>query len=628
VTFRVIGHFEKSNNAMEENEEFLRPSSSSASIPAHTFHTSGNDAFANFLAGNTPEVENSVAVSAPVGVVGGGEKRKASDDLDVEEDGGLQKCAKLDDQVLVYCNKCPALKFTNMRSLTRHVKTTHKDQVQVAGCGFCDLIFDSSNELTTHVKTRHRANLLAKCPLCSFIGDRPATLEEHRLSYHEGAPFYPCDFCNRDFTNIMLRQEHEKTEHLQQMNEIYCHHCDKVVGDKLKQLRYHYRTCHKGLIEFPCTLCESSFAKKDYLLDHEHHFHPNQLPERHSFVSQDRLVCPFVQVANCVYTAQWPRPLRLHVQDKHLTLKCPECSANYSSRAALKHHLTVNHPALSESLLEYYWKCGICKEAFTDEATKGKHVTDAHVGEQHSCRCAVCGDIFTFESEKVKHLEDEHLKNVSDVQTPEHFLIPPTKLNAAVEDSDNDDDDDDDDDDDNDAEADNTDELAMAGQNGLNQDHQHEMSTKTMIKIRGDEQLPFQCSECSLSFKFYLSLIFHLRLDHEGRNLANDPAEPETILKEAQPDHHGVKSEPMDPDTLSFPCQYCESQFFNEEHRTWHYETAHSVYNSVKVVNEPEILREKKREAEVEEMQLKRRLKIKIVVKKNAPIQGGQVAAR
>ena len=111
-------------------------------------------------------------------------KRLSSCPIFEEEDS--IKRLKLESAVLVFCKRHPSLLFNNIWELAKHCKN---EKCKTAACGLCNDVFDLTADLSSHIKSSHRNQLNSKCPLCTFIPARPSQLEEHRLSFHQGAPF-------------------------------------------------------------------------------------------------------------------------------------------------------------------------------------------------------------------------------------------------------------------------------------------------------------------------------------------------------------------------------------------------------------------------------------------------------
>ena len=388
--------------------------------------------------------------------------------------------------VSMFCKICgPNLLFSSVNELTKHCRTQHNGDVAIFSCGFCDSVFNDSHFLVNHLKLQHRSQMEAKCPLCTYVPYRPSMLEDHQLNYHQGAPFYPCSFCTKDFNNISQLQFHERKEHKQQLEELFCHYCSiNLEGNDVKIIRQHYKNDHSQLNEYPCCLCDTSFTHVKDLLSHEKIKHSNQLPTtRTLFMTNQFHICPFQQ---CDFVAQWPKLLRYHVKTVHLIFHCDICTFKFESEDGLE-----NHKKLVHNLVGFYWQCGICKEIIHEEALKIIHQTQAHVGMQHPCKCAVCGQNFSDETSKNQHMKKCHLK---ENQEPMIFPKEEEVTKQVIEECDI--------------------------QNDDKQDSKSILKNSLFNIIPEEGKLPYQCKLCLLAFKFYVSLICHIKSIH-GNTMYN-----------------------------------------------------------------------------------------------------------
>ena len=123
-----------------------------------------------------------------------------------------------------------------------------------------------------------------------------------------------------------------------------------------------------------------------------------------------------------------------------------------------------------------------------------------------------------------------------------------------------------------------------------------------MFKIRTTDQggpSPFQCSLCPEVFKFYASLLCHLKVVHEN---------PERNYE----DKNEVKMEPLE-EFRDFPCDFCEATFPNNIQRLWHTRNSHGIQN---------VYDSKKQEPK------RKKVKLKIILKKSGASKKGIEAAK
>ena len=479
------------------------------------------------------------------------------------------------DNVLVFCRIHPDMVFKHMSDLTKHCRYDHKTDVQIAACGLCDAIFDITADLSAHLKTNHRKQLLSRCPLCTYIPEKPSQLEQHRLDFHEGAPFYPCFFCPKDFNNTLQRREHEKVEHKRAVEENFCAICNLIIPSEglvepLRTIRNHYQNEHKDQAAFHCALCESFFDHFELLLHHEQQNHPDLIPERQNYSGKDNLIlCPFQ--CQCDFQAKWPKLLRHHVKIVHIGFYCEECNLRYQDKAFFEDHMRSVHQLDQD----YSWQCGICKEICRTEATREEHEQVFHAGEFHHSKCSLCGKIFSSEEEKTKHIDQNHIHKVGEVPS----LTEPLPSNEKVT-------------------------ISEISVSGAKESKENEKPTviSSSFTINEREKNPFSCKLCSGSFQFYASLVCHIKLVHQNYEKREKAA-------------LNIK---MEPALEEFPCDFCDATFPNNSQRNWHVKISHGIENFYPTET-----------AKSSSIPLPvKKIKLKIFVKKEGNTKSGKMAAK
>ena len=122
----------------------------------------------------------------------------------------------------------------------------------------------------------------------------------------------------------------------------------------------------------------------------------------------------------------------------------------------------------------YFWQCGICHEIFHDKKSELQHQTSAHSGMEHLCKCVICGENFSNEASKNDHLKKCHLK--ANDHEPKHCPKESKNESKSI----------------------------------------HKASKESVIQIVPDDKsLPYHCGICSLAFKFFISLVCHIKINHK-----------------------------------------------------------------------------------------------------------------
>jgi uncharacterized Zn-finger protein len=91
--------------------------------------------------------------------------------------------------------------------------------------------------------------------------------------------------------------------------------------------------------------------------------------------------------------------------------RCEYCGKNYSSEAALRHHIKRVH------LQELDFMCEQCTQKFSSKADLKKHMAAKHEGERQSFVCEACGKAYASASKLKNHIAYEHLNKVKLIKT-------------------------------------------------------------------------------------------------------------------------------------------------------------------------------------------------------------------
>ena len=117
-----------------------------------------------------------------------------------------------------------------------------------------------------------------------------------------------------------------------------------------------------------------------------------------------------------------------------------------------------------------------------------------------------------------------------------------------------------------------------------------EAFSATLFRLNTSERKssnPYECALCYKTFKFYFSMICHLKINHTNQEQKKAVA---------------VKMEPLE----DFPCDFCEATFPNNTQRNWHVANSHGVENYF--LDEPPAKKRKK-------------IKVKILLQESKPVQ-------
>ena len=121
-----------------------------------------------------------------------------------------------------------------------------------------------------------------------------------------------------------------------------------------------------------------------------------------------------------------------------------------------------------------------------------------------------------------------------------------------------------------------------------------EAFSATLFRLNTSERRsssnPYECALCYKTFKFYFSMICHLKINHTITN-----QKPNKVSQ-------AVKMEPLE----DYPCDFCEATFPNNAQRNWHVANSHGVENYF--LDEPPAPKKRKK------------VKIKILLQEQKPV--------
>lgn len=498
-----------------------------------------------------------------------------------------------------FCVKCPNLEITNMAALVLHHRVAHAYAEDCIACGICHAVCPTGKAVGQHLSRVHGKDYRVKrCPLCDFITRSAEKLEEHRLVDHQGESFYDCDFCGHENKSKAELRQHERDNHSEQVYNQYCDKCNKTFKKKnLSVLRYHYRTMHRGINNFSCSLCGAKFGKPSKLYQHQKAVHPTEVPIRDMGVKvTKKYKC---EVEGCGFITTFSTSLKDHNRLYHsqVQVKCALCTEEHTSRFELYVHMEEKHSEDSSAAIRDIfvnkYPCMECNSTFPSTSAREAHNKRTHTAEgmQKSYKCQFCEATFENVLNRDRHVRGTHDTNALCPPCPichESFALPEDLRHHF--------------------ETNHT--TVEPKRKEEDDDEEGENDTKTFVPntelyVPKDGKLAFECQVCGMSFNFYMSLNLHCMMEHcsEVNPTLIGSKEPKAKRRRMDNDETNVKPEPDDVEHKVFSCEHCESHFDSAEHYQWHVDTAHQAQQFM-------------------------RIRVKVVVQKKTELQMGPVAAR
>ena len=230
---------------------------------------------------------------------------------------------------IFHCSVC-AYSTARQQDYNRHL-ITHEEKSKTFECSICHKKFSSNRLLQTHDRRMHNDRENRRCNLCGKDFARPCDLQNHIDVIHLGID-YKCEICQKAFKRKHLLKAHKDDHHSTEVHQ--CDQCPYTNGSK-RQLVWHKRNMHdkKRRWTYICTICDSSFEKRQALSRHIRYQHMNS--------------------------------------EQKAENKCKLCKKSFSRPSRLKNHVFVVH-------MGNLHKCDICHQEFTDKVNLKKHKENTH----------------------------------------------------------------------------------------------------------------------------------------------------------------------------------------------------------------------------------------------------------
>ncbi|XP_055301985.1 transcription factor grauzone-like [Sitodiplosis mosellana] len=172
------------------------------------------------------------------------------------------------------CDQCSRL-FAKQHLLNTHSKMKHtvkEERPFVCTEGECGQRFVLPAYLRLHIEKVHNKSDSRVCDVCARFFKCSKSYERHYQVEHTNIDQrVQCDLCQKWFKHLDTLKDHIRRHYAASAT---CKYCGRVSSNK-KSLRLHIRNVHadidntvKTKNEFPCTVCEKIFKKKQTLREH------------------------------------------------------------------------------------------------------------------------------------------------------------------------------------------------------------------------------------------------------------------------------------------------------------------------------------------------------------------------
>ncbi|XP_022833980.1 uncharacterized protein LOC111361803 [Spodoptera litura] len=301
--------------------------------------------------------------------------------------------------------KCKVKKY-----LTRHMKKTHTEPTEHQ-CDICGKCFHFSCKLRDHMRV-HTGEKPHKCDVCGKAFSSTYSLNGHKL-IHTGEKPYQCTHCDyacRDTSTIRRHIE----RHLGISKDFPCSLCNKIFKRK-DTLQFHLDEVHFELDprKYPCEHCDKVFKTKNTL-----NVHNNTVHKKSNRVNCE--ICGVEVTKNNVLAH-----LRRHVNLRPYKCNYDNCRRRFKDKGDLKKHILIHYPDRQYSctycnrkfprksrlnehiamhLRGYKVQCDYCHEMFSSKMHLSKHIKRAHSPNSKKYICDICGIVISSRRGIVRHL--------------------------------------------------------------------------------------------------------------------------------------------------------------------------------------------------------------------------------
>ena len=144
-----------------------------------------------------------------------------------------------------------------------------KVKCQPCQCEICGKQLSGKNSLRQHLANIHHQGTPLKrkasmCSICGKILSSSGALGRHIKVIHGGEKAFKCDFCNREYSTKVARDDHHRSHTGER--PFACQACPKTFTS-LSNLHIH-RLIHSDDRPHKCTYCDKQFKRRAHLIPH------------------------------------------------------------------------------------------------------------------------------------------------------------------------------------------------------------------------------------------------------------------------------------------------------------------------------------------------------------------------
>ncbi|XP_026489353.1 zinc finger protein 62-like isoform X2 [Vanessa tameamea] len=216
-------------------------------------------------------------------------------------------------------------------------------------CVICSVVHISFKNLYHHMSSHYRNYCCKKCG-AGYI--TIAALRKHGKTHYQG--HFPCDYCDKSYTSLTKKRNHEKGVHTGGWLRNKCPHCPEIFVSYYDRSEHLVKVHNEAPVVYPCNACNKTYKKKFELNRHIKHHHLQQ----RSFLC-DKCNAKFFSKRGLV---------------DHMTrhtgaeiCSCDVCGKSFSRMRTLREHMRIHED-------DKRFQCEVCKKTFMQKSSLKSHV--------------------------------------------------------------------------------------------------------------------------------------------------------------------------------------------------------------------------------------------------------------
>ncbi|XP_050559512.1 zinc finger protein 761 isoform X1 [Spodoptera frugiperda] len=216
-------------------------------------------------------------------------------------------------------------------------------------CVICSVVHISFKNLYHHMSSHYRNYCCKKCG-AGYI--TIAALRKHGKTHAQG--IFPCDFCDKSYTSMTKKRNHEKGVHTGGWLRNKCPHCPEVFVSYYDRSEHLVKVHNQTPIIYPCNACNKTYKKKFELNRHIKHHH----------LQQRSYLC---DKCNAKFFSKRGLSDHLSRHSGGVVCSCDVCGKTFSRTRTLKEHLKIHED-------DKRFQCEICHKTFMQKCSLKSHV--------------------------------------------------------------------------------------------------------------------------------------------------------------------------------------------------------------------------------------------------------------